>query len=246
MQQQKQNNKSLSKGLCVLKEVMTSNKPLTANTLCQKLQIDKSTMSRLITTLMNEDFLEYKGNTKEIVLSDIVRKIIYKDDREKIVQKTQGLLDEIFYLTDECAYIGIFDNNAVLYLNQVDKSKRVLKTRNSVGLHAPIHTNAFGKAILAFNKKIDLNIIDLKKYTTNTITSITKLTKELELIRERGYAIGIEEHEFGLCSVAVPYFNNKGEFIGTVGVSGLSVRMNEAKLHEYGQKIFTLVNPSLK
>lgn len=236
-------NKSLSKGLMVLKQIMASTKPLTANILCQKLQIDKSTMSRLITTLMNEDFIEYKSSTKEIILSDILKKIIHKDDREKIVEKTSGLLDEIFYLTEECSYIGIFDNNSVLYLNQVDKSKRVLKTRNSVGLHAPIHTNGFGKAILAFKEDINLETIELKKFTSNTITSITKLKKELELIKERGYAIGNEEHEFGLCSVAVPYFNKKGEFVGTVGVSGLTVRMDEQKLHEYGQKIFKLVNP---
>ncbi|PHO08622.1 MULTISPECIES: IclR family transcriptional regulator [Malaciobacter] len=236
-------NKSLSKGLMVLKQIMASTKPLTANILCQKLQIDKSTMSRLITTLMNEDFIEYKSSTKEIILSDILKKIIHKDDREKIVEKTSGLLDEIFYLTEECSYIGIFDNNSVLYLNQVDKSKRVLKTRNSVGLHAPIHTNGFGKAILAFKEDINLETIELKKFTSNTITSITKLKKEIELIKERGYAIGNEEHEFGLCSVAVPYFNKKGEFVGTVGVSGLTVRMDEQKLHEYGQKIFKLVNP---
>lgn len=236
-------NKSLSKGLMVLKQIMASTKPLTANILCQKLQIDKSTMSRLITTLMNEEFIEYKANTKEIILSNILKTIIYKDDREKIVEKTSALLDEIFYLTEECSYIGIFDNNSVLYLNQVDKSKRVLKTRNSVGLHAPIHTNGFGKAILAFKEDINLETIELKKFTSNTITSITKLKKEIELIKERGYAIGNEEHEFGLCSVAVPYFNKKGEFVGTVGVSGLTVRMDEQKLHEYGQKIFKLVNP---
>ncbi len=188
-------------------------------------------------------FIEYKANTKEIILSNILKKIIYKDDREKIVEKTSALLDEIFYLTEECSYIGVFDNNSVLYLNQIDKSKRVLKTRNSVGLHAPIHTNGFGKAILAFKEDINLETIELKKFTSNTITSITKLKKELELIKERGYAIGNEEHEFGLCSVAVPYFNKRGEFVGTVGVSGLTVRMDEQKLHEYGEKIFKLVNP---
>ncbi|RXJ87529.1 IclR family transcriptional regulator [Arcobacter sp. CECT 8985] len=235
-------NKSLSKGLCVLKEIMSSNKPLTANILCQKLQIDKSTMSRLITTLMQEEFIEYKDNTKEIILSDILRKVMHKDSREKVVEKTKALLDEIFYLTDECAYIGILDNNSVLYLNQVDKSKRVLKTIDSVGLHAPLHTNAFGKVILAFSKDVDIETIELKKFTTNTITSITKLKKEIELVSQKGYSVGIEEHEFGLCSVAVPYFNKRGQFVGPVGISGLSVRMNEEKLHQLGQKIFKLVN----
>lgn len=235
-------NKSLSKGLSILKEIMIAKEPLTANVLCQRLHIDKSTMSRLITTLMNESFIEYVDNTKEIIVSDLIRKVINKDDRQKIIDKTQALLDEIFYLTDECSYIGILDNGSVLYLNQVDKSNRVLKTRDAVGMHAPLHTNGFGKILTAFNN-IDLKTIELKKYTPNTITSVTKFQKEIDLIKERGYAIGNEEHEFGLCSLAVAYFNNRREFVGAVGISGLSVRLSEEKLHELGQKIFLLVNP---
>lgn len=236
-------NKSLSKGLCVLKEIMTSNKPLTANILCQRLGIDKSTMSRLITTLKNEEFIEYKSNSKEIVLSDLMRKIVDKDDREKIVLKTQALLDKVFYLTQECAYIGIYDDMSVLYLNQVDKSKRVLKTRNSIGLHAPLHTNAFGKILIAF-KELNVHELQLSKLTGNTIVKPDKLHEEIALIKQRGYAIGKEEHEFGLCSVAAAYFNSRGQFIGTIGISGLSVRLPEEKLHEFGQKIFALLNPN--
>ena len=241
MQVQSQ-NKSFTKGLQVLKEVMATNKPITANILCQKLGIDKSTMSRLVTTLMSEDFIEYKDNTKEIILSDIVSKIVNKDDRDKIIEKTSALLDEIFYLTNECAYIGILDNNSTLYLNQIDKSNRVLKTRNSVGLHSPLHSSAFGKVLIAFSSEVNLDNLELTKFTSNTITSVSKLNKEIDLIKERGYAIGSEEHEFGLKSVAVPYFNKKNQFIGTVGISGLSVRLEEETLHKYGQEIFKLVN----
>ena len=234
-------NKSFSKGLQVLKEILRTNKSLTANTLCNKLEIDKSTMSRLITTLMSEGFIEYKGNTKEIILSDILRNIVHKDDRDKIVEKSRALLDEIFYLTNEASYLGVLDNNATLYLNQVDKSNRVIKTIDSIGLHSPLHSNAFGKVLIAFSN-IDIDSLKLTKFTSNTITSVEKLQKEIELIKQRGYAIGNEEHEFGLKSVAVPYFNKKAELIGTVGISGLSVRLEEQKLHKFGQEIFKLVN----
>lgn len=76
-------NKSLIKGLSVLKTVMKANKPLTANYLCQTLVIDKSTMSRLITTLISEGFIEYVDNTKEIILSDIMRKVSQKRIEQK-------------------------------------------------------------------------------------------------------------------------------------------------------------------
>lgn len=235
-------NKSFAKGLHVLKEIMRSEKPLTANNLCQKLNIDKSTMSRLVTTLMIEEFIEYKDDTKEIILSDILRKIVHKDDREKVIEKTKPLLEEIFNITDEAAYIHILDNGLALNINQIDRSERVLKTRDSIGLHSPLHTNAFGKVLIAFGKDINIDKLELKKYTNNTITSTTKLIKEIEIIREKGYSIGTEEFEFGLKSVAVPYFNKQNKLVGAVGISGLSVRLEDETLHKFGQEIFKLVN----
>ena len=96
--------------------------------------------------------------------------------------------------------------------------------------------------ILAFDDKIDLEKLNLKKFTSNTITSITKLQKEIDSIKQRGYAIDSEEYEFGLKSVAVPYFNKRNEFQGAVGVSGLSVRLEDETLHKFGQEIFKVVN----
>ncbi len=237
-------NKSLTKGLQILKEIMISKKPLTANVLCQKLDIDKSTMSRLIKTLITAEFIEYKENSKDIILSDLTRKIVKKDDREKLIEKTKTLLDEIFYFTQEASYFGILDDNSFLNLNQVDNSTRVIKNRDSIGTRAPLHSNAFGKILLAFNSDIHIENLELKKFTNNTITSQGKLLREISLIKERGYAIGNEEHEFGLKSVAVPYFNKKNQFVGALGISGLSIRLDETTLHLYGQKIFQIVNSS--
>lgn len=236
-------NKSLTKGLQILKEIMVSNKPLTAHVLCQKLDIDKSTMSRLVKTLIAADFIEYKENSKDIILSDLTRKIVEKDDREKLIEKTKTLLDEIFYFTQEASYFGILDDNSFLNLNQIDYSTRVIKNRDSIGMRSPLHSNAFGKILLAFSSDdIHIEKLELKKFTNNTITSHTKLLREISLIKERGYAIGNEEHEFGLKSVAVPYFNKKNKFVGAVGISGLSVRLDETTLHLYGQKIYQIVN----
>ena len=54
--------KSLSKGLMLYKEILSYSKPILAKTLCERLSIDKSTMSRLLQTLKNENFIEYLEN----------------------------------------------------------------------------------------------------------------------------------------------------------------------------------------
>ena len=229
-------NKSLTRGLQVLKEILYSDKPLTAIILCQKLDIDKSTMSRLITSLMNEGFIKYLGNTKEIVKADVLDIMSAKASREVLIQRSQKLLEEIFTLTNESSYLAVYENETLLYLNQVDNSSRVIKMRNSVGLYAPLHCTAMGKVMLAFGD-VDLKRLELNEYTHNTLTKARYLQKEIEMTKSRGYAIEADEYEYGLSSVAVPLFNKNNEFLGAVGVSGLSARMDTPNMHEFGVSI---------
>lgn len=232
-------NKSLTRGLQVLKEILFSDTPMTAITLCQKLDIDKSTMSRLVTSLMNEGFIKYLGNTKEIVKADILDIMTSKATREILIERTQDLLEDLFSQTNESSYLAVNENNSLLYLNQVDNSTRVIKMRNSVGLHAPLHCTALGKIILAYDD-IDVKSLDYTEYTHNTVKKPRYLQKELDTIKQRGFAIENEEYEYGLSSVAVPIFGKENDFLGAIGISGLTARLNKENLNVFGESISKL------
>lgn len=235
-------NKSLTRGLQVLKEIMNNESSISANELCLKFDIDKSTMSRLITTLLNEGFVKYVENTKEIIYSDVMGSLSKKKREDMITKQTTSLLNEVFTQTDECSYIAIYDDNMLLHLNQIDNSNRILKNRDSVGFHSPLHATAMGKVILAFSEKIDIAKLELTEFTHSTITNNKRLQLNLHTIKELGYAIDDEEFEYGLRAVAVPYFSKKGEFIGAIGVSGLAARLDSEKLQEIASIISNLTN----
>ncbi len=120
--------KSLSKGLKVYRFIADYSKPILAVTLCEKLQIDKSTMSRLLKTLKDEDFISYLENSNEIIANDISSKTNQSTKIELLIKKTKVLLEEISKTTNECAYLGIFDDYKVSYINQIDLSNQELKT----------------------------------------------------------------------------------------------------------------------
>jgi len=233
--------KSLSKGLQVYKEIIAYDKPILAKQLCVKLDIDKSTMSRLLKTLYDEKFITYLEKSNEIVANDMGHNLDKKTKIELIVKKTNTLLEEIHNNTGECAYIGIFDNYKVLYLNQVDNSNRTLKTRNNIGLQAPLHTNALGKSILAFGN-YDLEKIKLNIYTHNTITNIKELEKSISIVREQGYSIDNKEYQDGMRCVAVPLFNHENILIAAVGISGTNQRLTLEKSHYFGKIISQIVS----
>ncbi len=233
--------KSFSKGLHVYKTIVNYDKPILAKQLCEKLNIEKSTMSRILKTLFEEGFISYLDKSNEIIATDINNRTKDKTRIELIVKKTKILLEEIHQKTNECAYLGIFDNYKVLYLNQIDKSNRKLKTRNNIGLEAPLHTNALGKSILAFGN-YDLEKIKLNSYTHNTITNLENLQKTLDEVRENGYSIDNTEYQDTMCCVAVPLFNKQNILIGAVGISGTKDRLNLEKSKEFGKALLDIVN----
>ena len=235
-------NKSLTRGLQVLKEIMNSEKSISANELCLKFDIDKSTMSRLITTLIHEGFAKYVENTKEIIYTDVMETLSKKKREDIIIKQTLSLLNEVFTQTDECSYISVYDDNMLLNLNQIDNSERILKNRDSIGLHSPLHATAMGKVILSFSKNIDTSKLELTEFTHSTITNPKRLQLTMHTIKELGYAIDDEEFEYGLRSVAVPYFSKKGEFIGAIGVSGLAARLDTEKLQKMATIMISLAN----
>ena len=92
--------KSLSKGLKVYRFIVDYDKPILAVTLCEKLQIDKSTMSRHLKTLKDEGFISYLENSNEIIANEISYKTNQSTKIELLIKKTKTLpfilLEKIF------------------------------------------------------------------------------------------------------------------------------------------------------
>ncbi|XPV69862.1 MAG: IclR family transcriptional regulator [Halarcobacter sp.] len=233
--------KSLTKGLQVYKEIVNYGKPILAITLCERLGINKSTMSRILQTLKDENYISYIENTNEIIPNSLEKETTKKTKIQLLVERTKPLLEQIHKKTNECSYLGIFTNNKVLYLNQIDNSSRKVKTRNSIGLQAPAHTNALGKSILAFGN-YDLDSLKLNYYTHNTITNIHELKNSLEEVLKNGYSIDNSEYEDNMCCVAVPLFNHENILIGSVGISGSKNRLSVEKLKNLGMEISKIVD----
>ena len=72
----------------------------------------------------------------------------------------------------------------------------------------------------------------LPAYTSLTITKRGELRKELERVREQGYAVAVGELEIGLTAVAAPIHNAHGDAIASMSVSGPTFRLDDARLPE--------------
>jgi IclR family acetate operon transcriptional repressor len=74
----------------------------------------------------------------------------------------------------------------------------------------------------------------LRPRTPHTITSVALLARQLALVRERGYALDVEENETGVRCAAVPVFLGKPAPAAAVSVTVLGSRAETSRLAELG------------
>lgn len=82
-----------------------------------------------------------------------------------------------------------------------------------------------------------MGVRKLQALTNNTITSLSALKVELEGVRERGYAVDLEEGLVGAACVASAILDGPGRPLAAVSVSGPSVRVAPDRIEEIGRMV---------
>jgi len=116
---------------------------------------------------------------------------------------------------------------------QVD-GRHVLGASNWVGLEVPDHCSAAGKVFLAFGAAA-LPSGPLERRATRTIVDRLVLERELEGVRQAGYATIVDELELGLAAAAAPVRDADGAVVAALSVAGPTARLSEARLGLLGR-----------
>src|SRR5205085_9563540 len=112
--------------------------------------------------------------------------------------------------TGETVHLAILDHASVLFINHLE-SEHAVRMSVNVGVRAPAHCTAVGKALLAFQPaEILEQIVFYGGLTPKTITAASHLRQDLATVRTRGYAIDDEELEIGLRCIAAPIRDHSG------------------------------------
>jgi len=136
----------------------------------------------------------------------------------------------------ETVNIAVLDNNRVLYVDQVIGPSKV-SMRSWLGQSVPTHCTASGKALTAWletSERIAARPDSWEKLAQNTITSGTALEKELERVRELGYAVANQEMETDFMAVAAPIRDEHGEVTAALVISGPASRIKPEDFESLG------------
>ena len=97
----------------------------------------------------------------------------------------------------------------------------------------PIHATAAGKALVAFDSDDELRKLffnGLPRFTKATRTDVEEFIKEVGVVRERGYAVDLEEFEEGLRCIGAPVRDYTRKVVGAISVSGPAHRLSDDRI----------------
>lgn len=213
----------------------------TLSELARKLEISKSTALSLVRTLMHREFVTLAdgGDGPRYRLGLALARL-----GDKAVGQT-GLLDvampvlrRLTGATGRTARLGVLDDGYVVVIGRVD-GPGFIQVQSHVGRRELPHCSALGKSILSLlSEETVLEIASrtgLASRTSNTITTADALLEELQLARDRGYAVDDEEDSVGVFCVGAPLIDHRGTCVGAISVTDVKLTPDTASVDDTGE-----------
>lgn len=229
---------SLARGLRILEIMADCENGIGITELADQLGVDKSTASRLVQTLLKDGFVQKAKDDRSYTLGPMLvnlsRSVI---TRMPLRDTAKPYLKKLVEVSGECSHIAIYAQGKALYIDQMESSS-TLRVNVEVGQLAPLHCTALGKILLAFgNYPLP---VELEGHTEKTITDLQTLEKELETVRDKGYAIDDEEFDNDVRCISVPVFDFREKLVGAIGISGPSARLGMKEIETLAPQIIQI------
>lgn len=228
--------KSLGKALDILNH-FTEYSELGVTELANIMDLSKSNIHNILSTFQAYGYLEQDQNTDKYRLGTQIMEL-YRTlgDRYSIRQIALPFMQDIANITKERVYLGVPQDNEVLYLEAAYPAEIFSLSRSLLGVRAPMYCTGVGKAMLAFFSEPEVDRYlqrELKPYTQNTIIDATSLKEELAKIRTTGYSTDNMEHEFGVKCVAMPILDRRGVVCAAISINGPSLRFEDEIIEKH-------------
>jgi len=228
--------KSLDRSLRILEQLAEAGPSVTVPELSRQLGMNKTTVFRLLQTLMRHHFVEKDREEAKYRLGmrafEIGMAVMNSMDLRR---EALPILERLNKATRETVHLTVREGFSAIYIDKLD-SPEFIVVQSRIGGRTPLHCTGVGKVLLAHLDEREVKEYvrqgGLKRYTQRTITNPKALRDELERIRRQGYAIDNEEHYEGLACVAAPIFDHQGQVLASFSISGPTTRMHALRLPE--------------
>lgn len=241
MREEEKQISMITKSFEVLELLSKNPYGLTLQEIVTQLQYPKSSLYKIVSNLQEIGYLGREMDSSRYFLS---RKLLTLGvtafNSSNIIERSKEYMKLLRDKVGESVMIGTLIDDEVVLLEQITGSLDFVFTLKQ-GMRFNLYSTAPGKVILAFLDKSKQNeIVDnlqLEAINEYTITDKELLKKELEIIRQKGYAADINETVEGVHCIAAPIWDETQNAIACVWTSGPAGRLPKKNIETIAQLI---------
>jgi PcaR/PcaU/PobR family beta-ketoadipate pathway transcriptional regulator len=229
------NIEALARGLEILSLFSAERPSLSLSQIVELLQLNKSTVYRVLSTLEAMQYLQqdtttrlYRPGLKVLQLGFTAINSI------EIRQVARPYLERLSQEVGETVSLAVLNGFHTIYVDRV-RNQAIVGVVLGVGSSLPAYCTSLGKILLADLPSGELNNLlaanELTAYTPNTLTTKKALRAELQNISQQGFAIDDEELASGLRAASAPIRDLTRRAVAAVNVSGTTLRISLERLN---------------
>lgn len=230
--------------LFLVLETLAETGPMALTDLSRRLALNKSTIHRILTSLIYLGYVRQDGDTGKYSLSfkilSLSNRFLEKID---ILDSVRPMLRQISRETGETVHFVQLDGLEAVYIDKEESTQNSVRMVSKVGSRIPLYCSGVGKAMLADMAPDKAAILwetsEKRQLTPHTITDYADFLSCLSEIRKKGYALDNEENELGVRCIAVSLPDFSGSSRYAISISAPVTRMSD-------ERILTLADTLLK
>lgn len=217
---------ALARGLAVLDAFAVADPKLGISEVARISRLPVPTVFRLLATLESAGYVErlpdgqFRPSYRVLRLGEAALR------GSDLVEVSSGMLRHLAESTGLSVNLGVLSGTYVLYLVR-QRGTALVSANLQAGSILPAVYSSLGKAMLADLEEADLDARltgwdFTQSPSSKSVRSMADLKKQLELVRQKGFAIQDEEVARGLRAIAAPVRGANGRVAAAVNIASTS------------------------
>lgn len=222
----------LIRGLAVIECFDEAHGRMSITEVAERTGLERATARRCLLTLVHLGYATYDGKFFQLTprVLNLGHSYLATTPLPRLIQP---FLDELSHATAESTAAAVLEGTDILYIARAS-TRRVMSINLAAGARLPAYCTSMGRALLAALPKAEARDIlersDLVAYTERTKAELATIETELAVVAAQGFAVIDQELELGLCSIAVPLFDQTGRVVAAINVGAQTARAPTSRM----------------
>jgi IclR family transcriptional regulator, KDG regulon repressor len=235
-------NKSLERALGILSIFSYDQQEYTLSEIARAQGLPKSTAFRLVSTLVDFDFLKYDPVSRCYSLGLKLIGLGLVGQKSLSLRKVAfPHMSELQASLGKTVFLGVLWDDELVYIDRKDDPRDIIRFGSEPGRRRHPYFGMLGQLLMAYLPNHEVNRLltksPLTPLTKRSITDQARFTKRLAAIRKQDFIFEQDEAFDGISGVAAPVRNASGAVVAGIGVGFISSAQDTESVREIIQGV---------